>query len=73
MCLTLPPLDFDDINVLKNQLDMIIFVHVCRTIDKNLYQDFVSERTNKAVKFTKGSLSFKTESKDYQILNTLRR
>ena len=40
MRLTLPPLSFDDNNVLKCQLDMLILVQVCRTIDKNLYQEF---------------------------------
>jgi len=29
-------LSFDDNKVLKCQLDMLIFVQVCRTIDKNL-------------------------------------
>jgi len=48
MCLTLPPLCFDDNKVLKSQLDMLIFVQVCRTIDKNLYQDFGSKRTKKS-------------------------
>jgi len=36
MCLTLPPLSFDDNKVLKFQLDMLIFVQVCRTIVKKL-------------------------------------
>ena len=29
-------LNFDDNKVLKSQLDVLIFVQVCRTIDKNL-------------------------------------
>jgi hypothetical protein len=29
-------LSFDDNNVLKVQLNMLIFVQVCRTIDQNL-------------------------------------
>jgi len=33
MCLTLPPLSFDDNKVLKCHLDMLIFVLVCRTIE----------------------------------------
>jgi len=36
MCLTLAPISFDDNKVLKSQLDMLIFVQVWRTIDKNL-------------------------------------
>jgi len=30
-------LSFDDNKVLKSQLDILIFVQVCRTIYKNLY------------------------------------
>jgi len=72
MCLTLPPLSFDYNKVIKSQLDMLIFVQVCRTIDKNLYQDYGSRRTKRAMKFTKGSLCCKTVSKDCQSLKTLK-
>jgi len=34
MCLTLSPLSFDDKKVLKSQLDMLIFVQVCKTTYK---------------------------------------
>jgi len=40
-------LRFDDNKVLKSQLNMLIFVQVCRTIDKNLCQDIGSGRTIK--------------------------
>jgi len=46
MCLILPPWSFEDNKVLKSQLDMLIFVQVCRTIDKNLHSNIGSERTN---------------------------
>jgi len=46
MCLTLPLESFDDNKILKNcQLDMLIFVKVYRTIDKNLRSLLGSGRT----------------------------
>jgi len=56
MCLTLPPLSFDDNKVLKSQLDMLIHVQVCSTIDKNLYSSIGFEKTNESNEFFKGSL-----------------
>jgi len=53
MYLTLPPLSFDDNKLLKSQLDMLIYVQVCRTIDKKLYQDIGSGRTKRAIESTK--------------------
>ena len=66
---------FDDNKVLKSQLDMLIFVHVCRTINKNLYvlnSCIGSGRTKESNEINKGSLYCKTESKDYQSLKIIR-
>jgi len=48
MCLTLPPLSFDDNKVLKCQLDMLIFIQVYRTIVKNYKSIIGSIRTNES-------------------------
>jgi len=60
MCLTLPPLSFDDNKGIKiSQLDMLIFVQVCRTIVKNLHSSIGSERTIRIKGIYKGSLCCK--------------
>ena len=41
-------LSFDDNKVLKCQLDMLIFVQVCRTIVKNYKSNIGSKRTNES-------------------------
>ena len=56
MCLILPPLSFDDNKVLKYQLDMLIFVQVCRTIVKNYKLRIVLKEQTKAMEFTKRKL-----------------
>jgi len=49
MCLTLLLESFDDNKVLKNcQLDMLIFVQVYKTIDKNLRSSLGSGRTKES-------------------------
>jgi len=70
MYLTLPPLSFDDNKVLKRQLDVLIFVQVCMTINKNLCQDIGSGRTKESNEIYKGSLCCKTESEDHQKLTS---
>jgi len=76
MCLTLSPLSFDDNKVLKSQLDMLIFVQVCMTINKkfinDIYSTIGSERTKESKGIYKGSLCCKTKSEDQQCLKTIR-
>jgi hypothetical protein len=75
MCLTLPPLSFDDNKVLKCQLDMLIFVQLCRTIVKNYKSSVGSERTNESNGIYKKEACvarFKAESEDKECLKTIR-
>jgi len=54
MCLTLPFESFDDNKVLKNcQLDMLIFVQVYKTVDKNLRSILGSGRTKESKEINK--------------------
>ena len=63
-------LSFHDNKVLKCQLDMLIFVQVCRIVDTNLYSSIGSERTNESNEFFKGILCCKI--KDYKSLKTIK-
>ena len=63
MCLTLPPLSFDDNKVLKCQLDMLTFVQVCRTIVNNYMSIIGYGRTNKSNGIYKRSLCCKVENR----------
>jgi len=54
VCLTLPFESFDDNKVLKDcQLDMLIFVHVYRTIGKNLRSKLGSGRAKEIKEINK--------------------
>jgi len=54
MCLTLSLESFDDNKVLKNcQLDMLIFVQVYKTIDKNLRSLLGSGRKKESKRINK--------------------
>jgi len=63
MCLILQPLSFDDNKVLKCQLDMLIFVQVCRNIVKNYKSSIDSERTNESNGIYKRILCCKVEDR----------
>jgi len=68
MCLTLTPLSFDENKVLKFQLELLIFLQVCKTLVKNCKSSIGSERTKKSKGIYKRSLCCKTESEDHQKL-----
>ena len=68
-------LGFDDNKILKCQLDMLIFVQVCRTIVKNYNSSIGSERTNESNEIYEKEAyvaRFKTESEDKYRLRTIR-
>jgi len=60
-------LSFDDNKILKDQLDMLIFIQVCMTIDKNLiYQAVVLEEQFRANKFLR-EVKLRVRAREFRV------